>query len=634
MSHRAKQSSVRESAEQEPGGRERRPGIPSRLASIVGNRALGRLVRGGSAVEPIRAAVATSGEPLNPVVQAAMEEELGAELGDVRIHRDAQAERAAEAANATAFTVGEHVVFGRGAYDPSRERGRQVLAHELAHVLQGSQPGSLGVVPPTAAAEQQAQRGAGSTDAATTGVARIVKKDLTQLDDAGLQSEYDLALQWVQDHPTGDQHEVGVQYLDQITQLLLKTSPNASTPASPAPSTSTPASPSPHANTSDEALAEASRQGDTEAADEIFTRARSSPGYEPPPAGSEEWSPDETYPDFIGPERSPFRSRFTALNEGDIERYGAFNTPARSGDQLAGHEVLQNAWLKRTGLSQRRGTGPVSRGNPSLAVSEDLHLRISAGQQQLGLNDPQRLAQMTDQEVIDENVRALEQAGVERSQIEMMRREATQYAAELRARAAPAPSGTPASPAASPPGAAPAPTPAPAEAPPATEPPTPDPIPPELLGDKPLFGESPQAPPPEPMPWAPAPSGGAPPGTITMDPAPKGPKAAGWAILVYIGIKVAIWGITGFLSGKGGEPPKGYDLSRDPEKLAVSRHSVRKVVEQSHFSRFRNEDEQRVEFVRRYLRYLEEHPQPTDQYEGKVVEAVLYLRELEARARR
>jgi hypothetical protein len=51
------------------------------------------------------------------------------------------------------------------------------------------------------------------------------------------------------------------------------------------------------------------------------------------------------------------------------------------------------------------------------------------------LNDPNRLAAMTDEEVIALNVRALEEAGVERSQIEMIRREAMQYAAEVRARA-------------------------------------------------------------------------------------------------------------------------------------------------------------------------------------------------------
>src|SRR5439155_6310052 len=86
-----------------------------------------------------------------------------------------------------------------------------------------------------------------------------------------------------------------------------------------------------------------------------------------------------------------------------------------------------------TGQTGRRGTGAASRGNPSLAVDDTTHARIGQAQRQLGLHDPDTLATMTDEEVVAANIRALEMAGVERSQIEIMQREALAHAARLRA---------------------------------------------------------------------------------------------------------------------------------------------------------------------------------------------------------
>jgi len=61
---------------------------------------------------------------------------MGDSLGDVRIHTGPQAAAACEAINARAFTVGNHVAFNQGEYDPESPEGQHVLAHELAHVRQ------------------------------------------------------------------------------------------------------------------------------------------------------------------------------------------------------------------------------------------------------------------------------------------------------------------------------------------------------------------------------------------------------------------------------------------------------------------------------------------------------------------
>jgi hypothetical protein len=63
---------------------------------------------------------------------------------DVRVHRDAEAHSLARAAHAKAFTVGGHVFFRQGAFEPETPGGRRLLAHELAHVVQ-QRSGALGV---------------------------------------------------------------------------------------------------------------------------------------------------------------------------------------------------------------------------------------------------------------------------------------------------------------------------------------------------------------------------------------------------------------------------------------------------------------------------------------------------------
>jgi len=57
-------------------------------------------------------------------------------LSAVRVHTDARAAESARVVGAQAYTVGQHVVFAAGEYAPQTERGKSLLAHELAHVAQ------------------------------------------------------------------------------------------------------------------------------------------------------------------------------------------------------------------------------------------------------------------------------------------------------------------------------------------------------------------------------------------------------------------------------------------------------------------------------------------------------------------
>lgn len=78
------------------------------------------------------------GSPLSDSVRTSMEARLGSPLDDVALHTDAAAAKAAASVTADAFSVGRHVVFGQGRFDPTSTAGSDLLAHELAHVVRAS----------------------------------------------------------------------------------------------------------------------------------------------------------------------------------------------------------------------------------------------------------------------------------------------------------------------------------------------------------------------------------------------------------------------------------------------------------------------------------------------------------------
>ena len=76
--------------------------------------------------------IPTGGQPLPAPVRTHMENCFNTDFSDVRIHVSPQATMI----GANAFTIGSRIVFAPGQYDPHSARGRQLLGHELAHVVQ------------------------------------------------------------------------------------------------------------------------------------------------------------------------------------------------------------------------------------------------------------------------------------------------------------------------------------------------------------------------------------------------------------------------------------------------------------------------------------------------------------------
>jgi hypothetical protein len=65
-----------------------------------------------------------------------MEGRLGFDFSRVRIYTDGEAALAAGSLRARAFTTGRDVVFGANEFAPGTSSGRELLAHELTHVIQ------------------------------------------------------------------------------------------------------------------------------------------------------------------------------------------------------------------------------------------------------------------------------------------------------------------------------------------------------------------------------------------------------------------------------------------------------------------------------------------------------------------
>jgi outer membrane protein OmpA-like peptidoglycan-associated protein len=76
------------------------------------------------------------GQPLDSAMRAFMDSRFGHDFSSVRVHTDTPAADSARSVNAKAYTVGNHIVFSNGLYNPSSQVGRRLIAHELAHTIQ------------------------------------------------------------------------------------------------------------------------------------------------------------------------------------------------------------------------------------------------------------------------------------------------------------------------------------------------------------------------------------------------------------------------------------------------------------------------------------------------------------------
>ena len=76
------------------------------------------------------------GQPLDRTVGSKIGGALGADFSGVKVHTDSKSDSLNRSLSAKAFTLGSDVFFSKGAYNPGTHGGKQLLAHELTHVVQ------------------------------------------------------------------------------------------------------------------------------------------------------------------------------------------------------------------------------------------------------------------------------------------------------------------------------------------------------------------------------------------------------------------------------------------------------------------------------------------------------------------
>ena len=105
------------------------------------------------------------GAPLAPDLADTMSQSFDHSFADVRVHADPLADSLARSVAARAFTTGSDIFFASGEYNPGSSSGRELIAHELTHVVQqrgAPTAGTLRVSEPGDALEREAERAARS----------------------------------------------------------------------------------------------------------------------------------------------------------------------------------------------------------------------------------------------------------------------------------------------------------------------------------------------------------------------------------------------------------------------------------------------------------------------------------------
>ena len=96
---------------------------------------------GGTAASPEASSAINSlgsGIALPASERAFFEPRFGQDLSHIRVHTGGTADAASQSISARAFSLGNNIAFANGEYQPGTQSGRTLMAHEIAHTLQGT----------------------------------------------------------------------------------------------------------------------------------------------------------------------------------------------------------------------------------------------------------------------------------------------------------------------------------------------------------------------------------------------------------------------------------------------------------------------------------------------------------------
>jgi hypothetical protein len=181
---------------QQPAAPDHGPAGVLHLQQTVGNQAVQRLLaqRSGDGAFDLDEETAGrisqargGGAALDSNLQRQMGQSMGYDLSGVRVHNSPESNELNQQLNAKAFTTGQDIFFKQGEYNPGSSSGKELIAHELTHVVQQStgQVGGGGsgmtVNPPGDVYEQEADRVASQvTNTTETGVSQTAEAGAVQ----------------------------------------------------------------------------------------------------------------------------------------------------------------------------------------------------------------------------------------------------------------------------------------------------------------------------------------------------------------------------------------------------------------------------------------------------------------------
>ncbi|MDX2100063.1 MAG: DUF4157 domain-containing protein, partial [Leptolyngbyaceae cyanobacterium bins.59] len=116
------------------------PGIPPApspvIRPLVQTQAMGEETTGPSELEEKIESKRGNGNSLPDPVRGSMEHSFGADFSGVKIHTDGESDQLNRSLHSRAFTTKQDIFFRQGEYQPENSDGKELLAHELTHVVQ------------------------------------------------------------------------------------------------------------------------------------------------------------------------------------------------------------------------------------------------------------------------------------------------------------------------------------------------------------------------------------------------------------------------------------------------------------------------------------------------------------------
>ncbi len=174
-----------------PSSSQRGQGIPVLRRATSGSAS----PAAASAPPIVHRVLRSPGQPLDRQARAFMEPRFGRDFSHIRVHTDAAAAESAHSVGALAYAAGHHIAFNAGAFNPSTDAGRNLLAHELAHTVQQAGATSLESatlrrrrIPDSSSVDALVQPGATDQVAHKAGLLRLIRDAWNEMDDPTRQS--------------------------------------------------------------------------------------------------------------------------------------------------------------------------------------------------------------------------------------------------------------------------------------------------------------------------------------------------------------------------------------------------------------------------------------------------------------